>query len=63
MSYDVNGDARQSAGFDPLPAGTSVPVTMSIRPGGAGDDSWLKQQETYEQLQLGGCLCCTHRDF
>lgn len=37
MSYDFNGADRQSSGFDPIPAGTIVPLTMSIRPGGAGD--------------------------
>ena len=40
MSYDFNGADRQSSGFDPIPAGTIVPLTMSIRPGGAGDGGW-----------------------
>ena len=43
MSYDFNGADRQSSGFDPIPAGTIVPLTMSIRPGGAGDGGWFKQ--------------------
>ncbi|MFQ8735598.1 MAG: hypothetical protein ACLSAH_05745 [Bilophila wadsworthia] len=46
MSYDFNGADRQSSGFDPIPAGTIVPLTMSIRPGGAGDGGWFKQSQS-----------------
>ncbi len=52
MSYDFNGADRQSSGFDPIPAGTIVPLTMSIRPGGAGDGGWFKQSQSSDALML-----------
>ena len=52
MSYDFNGADRQSSGFDPIPAGTIVPLTMSIRPGGVGDGGWFKQSQSSDALML-----------
>ena len=42
MSYDFNGADRQSSGFDPIPAGSIVPVTMGVRRGGAGEGGCVK---------------------
>lgn len=52
MSYDFNGAERQSNGFDPIPAGTVVPLTMNIRPGGAGEGGWFKQSGSSDALML-----------
>jgi hypothetical protein len=35
--------AEPQRGFDLIPSGTIVPVQMTIRMGGAGDDGWLKR--------------------
>lgn len=51
MSYDFN-EAEKQAGFDPIPAGTVVPLTMTIRPGGAGEGGWLKQSQSSDAQML-----------
>jgi hypothetical protein len=40
-NFDFNNDGEQRS-FDVIPANTIVVLQMTIRPGGAGDDGWLK---------------------
>ena len=60
MSYDFNGADRQSSGFDPIPAGTIVPLTMSIRPGGVGDGGWFWQIAVVRRADAD-CESCRFR--
>ena len=48
MTIDLN-DADPQRGFDLIPTGTIVSVQWTIRPGGAGEDGWLKRSSD------GGC--------
>jgi hypothetical protein len=41
-NFDFN-DAGEQRIFDVIPANTIVTVRLTIRPGGAGDDGWLKR--------------------
>jgi hypothetical protein len=41
-SFDFN-DADQQRSFDIIPANTICTLQLTIRPGGAGDDGWLKR--------------------
>ena len=41
---DFNAASAQRS-FDLIPAGTVVDVHMTLRPGGAGDDGWLKRSK------------------
>jgi len=41
-NFDFNDDGEQRS-FDVIPANTVVTLQMTIRPGGAGDDGWLKR--------------------
>jgi hypothetical protein len=41
-SFDFN-TAGEQKNFDVIPANTVVNLQLKIRPGGAGDDSWLKR--------------------
>ena len=41
-NFDFNDDGEQRS-FDVIPANTIVVLQMTIRPGGAGDDGWLKR--------------------
>src|SRR6516165_467604 len=41
-NFDFNDDG-EARSFDVIPAGTIVVLQMTIRPGGAGDDDWLKR--------------------
>lgn len=41
MAYDFNDAETQRTG-ELIPDGTIVPVHMTLRPGGAGDEGWLK---------------------
>jgi hypothetical protein len=44
MPTNLNfNDAGEQRSFDVIPAGTIVTLQMTIRPGGAGDDGWLKR--------------------
>jgi hypothetical protein len=36
-------DAGDQRSFDAIPAGTIVLLSMTVRPGGAGKDGWLKK--------------------
>jgi hypothetical protein len=35
-------DAGEQRSFDLIPAGSIVPVQLTVRPGGGGDDGWLR---------------------
>lgn len=48
MTLDLN-DADPLRSFDLIPIGTIVTAQMTIRPGGAGEDGWLKHSAD------GGC--------
>jgi hypothetical protein len=41
-NFDFNTAGKQRS-FDVIPAQTIVTLQLNIRPGGAGDDSWLKR--------------------
>jgi hypothetical protein len=41
-NFDFNDDGEQRS-FDVIPANTIVVLQMTIRPGGAGDNDWLKR--------------------
>jgi hypothetical protein len=41
-NFDFN-DAGEQRSFDVIPAGTICVLQLTIRPGGAGDDGWLKK--------------------
>jgi hypothetical protein len=43
-NFDFNDDGEQRS-FDLVPANTICVLQMTIRPGGAGDDGWLKRAE------------------
>ena len=38
-------DAGEQRSFDVIPAGTIVLLSMTVRPGGAGADNWLKKSK------------------
>jgi hypothetical protein len=44
-NFDFNNAGEQRS-FDVIPANTIVILQMTIRPGGAGDDGWLKHTTT-----------------
>jgi hypothetical protein len=44
-NFDFNNDNEQRS-FDVIPPNTIVVLQMTIRPGGAGDDGWLKRTTT-----------------
>ncbi len=52
MSYDFNSADYQQSGFDLIPAGTIVPLIMNIRPGGSGEDGWLKASSNSDAEML-----------
>lgn len=49
---DFNSAEKQKGAFDLIPVKTIVPVIMSIRPGGAGDEGWLKQSQSSDAQML-----------
>lgn len=51
-SFDFNGAETQSSAFALIPANTLVKVRLSIRPGGAGPESWLTQSKSSEAMYL-----------
>jgi hypothetical protein len=44
MSYDFN-DADAQRTFEPIPAGTIVPLQVKLRPGDAGEDGYLRRSK------------------
>ena len=52
MSYDFNNADHQQNGFDLIPAGTIVPLVMTIRPGGSGEGGWLKASNNSDAEML-----------
>ena len=44
MSYDFN-DADTQRNFDVIPDGTITTVHMTVRPGSAGEDGWLRRSK------------------
>lgn len=50
-TFDFN-DAESSSGFDLIPAGTIVPVIMTLHPGGTGEGGWLKKSASSDALML-----------
>lgn len=49
--FDFNNAEKQNT-FDLIPAKTICPVCMTIRPGGAGEDGWLKQSQSSDAQML-----------
>lgn len=52
MSFDFNTADRQQNGFDLIPANTIVPLVMNIRPGGAGEQGWLRPSQSSDAMML-----------
>lgn len=52
MPYDFNTADRQKNGFDLIPANTVLPLVMTIRPGGAGEQGWLKPSQSSDAQML-----------
>lgn len=52
MPYDFNDADRQQNGFDLIPANTIVPLVMNIRPGGAGEQGWLRPSQSSDAMML-----------
>lgn len=50
--FDFNGADRQQNGFDLIPTKTVLPLVMSIRPGGAGDNGWLRLSQSSDAEML-----------
>lgn len=51
MSMDFN-NAESNSGFDLIPAGTIVPLIMTIRPGSVGDGGWETASKTSDVTYL-----------
>lgn len=51
MAHDFNDAEKQSAG-GLIPNNTIVPVHLTVRPGGAGEDSWLKRSKAGDSLAV-----------
>jgi hypothetical protein len=51
MAYDFNDADSQRTG-ELIPDGTAVPVHMTLRPGGAGDEGWLKMTKRGDGMML-----------
>jgi len=51
MSYDFNSADKQTD-MEVIPAGTIVPLVMTIRPGGQGDGGWLTQSKNSDAMML-----------
>lgn len=51
MNMDFNNAPKQQSS-EPIPAKTIVPCLMVVRPGGAGDDGWLKQSKNSDAMML-----------
>jgi hypothetical protein len=51
MTYDFNSAERQ-ANMEPIPAGTIVPLVMTIRPGGEGDGGWFTASKNSDAMML-----------
>lgn len=52
MAFDFNTADRQQNGFDLIPANTIVPLVMEIRPGGAGEQGWLRPSQSSDAMLL-----------
>lgn len=52
MPYDFNTADRQQNGFDLIPANTVLPLVMNIRPGGAGEQGWLRPSQSSDAQML-----------
>ena len=52
MAFDFNTADRQQNGFDLIPANTIVPLIMNIRPGGAGEQGWLRPSQSSDAMML-----------
>lgn len=52
MSFDFNDAETQRATGELIPDGTIVPVHMTLRPGGAGDEGWLKLTKAGDGMML-----------
>ena len=52
MVYDFNTADRQQNGFDLIPANTVLPLVMTIRPGGAGEQGWLRPSQSSDAQML-----------
>ncbi len=50
--FDFNDADHQQNGFDLIPAKTVLPLVMSIRPGGAGDNGWLRLSQSTDAEML-----------
>lgn len=44
-NFDFNTAEKQSS-FELIPAGTIVPICMTLKPGGTGDGGWMKESKT-----------------
>jgi hypothetical protein len=55
--FDFN-DAGKQQSFDVIPDNTIVAVCLTVRPGGAGPDGWLKRADTDKGISEG--LDCMH---
>lgn len=49
--YDFNS-ADQQQSFELIPAGTVVPLVMTVKPGGAGDGGWFKPSKNSDAQML-----------
>jgi hypothetical protein len=52
MSFDFNNAGPQRNGFDVIPAGTTATLQINVKPGGAGDDGWLKRSKAGDSEAL-----------
>lgn len=52
MSFDFNDADKASGGFDLIPANTVAPMILTIRPGAAGADGWLKKSASSDAEML-----------
>lgn len=52
MVYDFNTADSQQNGFDLIPANTVLPLVMTIRPGGAGEQGWLRPSQSSDAQML-----------
>lgn len=59
---DFNGADKQQS-FELIPNGTIVPLVMVVKPGGAGDEGWLKSSKSSDAMMLNCEFTVTEGPF
>lgn len=52
MTYDLNSAEKQTVPESHIPHGTIVPVHATLRPGGSGQDGWLRRSKNGDSLAM-----------